>query len=544
VRPDAEYSADPSVAENRGACDHASPLASCVGDSVHSFILDRRYTCEGKIVWSSSAAQKLAAKQLDISVMAIELPVSRCRNTQSRSEIDPMRSLKVVVVDDEISTCTFLSSFFVAEGHECHPFTRPKDAEQYVAANPADLAIIDVYLGPLNGIDLLQRLRALQPSLYPVIMTAHVSVETAARSLSEGAIDYISKPVTIDQLRALAVRADAYRGQDRQETPIDLADLPSSSMIGNSPKMLEIYKAIGRVAGRNVNVLISGASGTGKELVARAIHQHSKRADHPFTPVNCGSFTETILESELFGHEKGAFTGASNVHTGMVEATDGGTLFLDEITETSLLFQVKLLRVIQEQQIRRLGSNKYIPVDVRILAASNREIFSLLKQNQFREDLYYRLAVVQIRMPSLEERREDIPLLIMHFLKQFNAKNNLAVTIEPEAIAQLHRMSWPGNVRELENTFNRLAIFASTGRITLAEVVEAEQRSSEENGPTDFISSAPDLLLEVEREHILRVLKQTKGNRSETARRLGIERKTLYKKALRFGINLQDTGWK
>jgi DNA-binding NtrC family response regulator len=200
--------------------------------------------------------------------------------------------------------------------------------------------------------------------------------------------------------------------------------------------------------------------------------------------------------------------------------------------------------VIQEQQIRRLGSNKYIPVDVRILAASNREIFSLLKQNQFREDLYYRLAVVQIRMPSLEERREDIPLLIMHFLQQFNAKNNLDVTIEPEAIAQLHRMSWPGNVRELENTFNRLAIFASTGRITLAEVVEAEQRSSEENGPTDFISSAPDLLLEVEREHILRVLKQTKGNRSETARRLGIERKTLYKKALRLGINLQDTGWK
>lgn len=459
----------------------------------------------------------------------------------SSSEVDPMRPLKVVVVDDEISTCAFLSSFFVAEGHECHPFTRPEDAEQYVAENPVDLALIDVYLGPLNGIDLLQRVRALQPNLYPVIMTAYVSVETAARSLSEGAIDYISKPVTIDQLHAMAARADAYCGQNWQETPIDLAACPSSSIIGLSPKMLEVYKAIGRVAGSNVNVLISGASGTGKELVARAIHRHSKRTDQAFTPVNCGSFSETILESELFGHEKGAFTGASNVHMGLVEATDGGTLFLDEITETTLSFQVKLLRVIQEQQVRRVGSNKYIPVNVRILAAANRDIFSLIKQNQFREDLYYRLAVVQIRMPSLEERREDIPRLIIHFLQQFNAKNNLDVTIAQEAIAKLQCMSWPGNVRELENTVNRLAIFALTGRITLAEVVEVEQRSSEESGPTDSISSAPDLLLEVEREHILRVLKQTKGNRSEAARRLGIERKTLYKKVLRLGINLQDT---
>src|SRR5215831_12829071 len=455
----------------------------------------------------------------------------------SSSEVDPMRPLKVVVVDDEISTCAFLSSFFVAEGHECHPFTRPEDAEQYVAENPVDLALIDVYLGPLNGIDLLQRVRALQPNLYPVIMTAYVSVETAARSLSEGAIDYISKPVTIDQLHAMAARADAYCGQNWQETPIDLAAFPSSSIIGLSPKMLEVYKAIGRVAGSNVNVLISGASGTGKELVARAIHRHSKRTDQAFTPVNCGSFTETILESELFGHEKGAFTGADNVHKGLVEATDRGTLFLDEITETSLSFQVKLLRVIQEQQVRRVGSTRYLPVDVRILAATNQDSAQSLSSGKFRDDLYYRLSVVQISLPSLEERREDIPLLIHHFLQQFNAKNRHNVAIQPAAVQKLQQMSWPGNVRELENTVNRLAIFASTGQITLADVDAEVTRGLEAPEVGEPAATTPDRLLELERQHILRVLKQAHGNRSEAARRLGIERKTLYRKALRLGID-------
>jgi DNA-binding NtrC family response regulator len=451
-----------------------------------------------------------------------------------------MRPLKVVVIDDDTSTCAFMKSVFIAEGHECQSFTRPEDAEHHLATSAADMAILDVYLGSTNGIDLLQKLRALQPNLYPVVMTGHVSVETAARSLKEGAVDYIRKPVTIDELRALAVRARTYRSQNQKpESPV-AAELQSSSIIGKSAKMLEVYKAIARVAASNVSVLITGASGTGKELVAHAIHEHSKRANQPFTPVNCGSFTETILESELFGHEKGAFTGAGNVHKGLVEATDGGTLFLDEITETTLSFQVKLLRVIQEQQVRRVGSTKYIPVNVRILAASNRDISKLLQRGRFREDLYYRLAVVQVRMPSLEERREDITLLVRHFLQQFNAKNNLEVTIEPEAISQLQNMNWPGNVRELENTVNRLAIFAPTGRVTLADIEAESRRSSEELEPVDTAPPTPDRLLEVERQHILKVLKQTKGNRSEAARRLGIERKTLYKKALRLGIDLLE----
>ena len=451
-----------------------------------------------------------------------------------------MRPLKVVVVDDEANICAFAKAAFTADGHECQTFTRAADAENYLATTAADVAILDVYLGPSNGIDLLQKLRVLQPNLYPVIMTAHVSVETAACSLKEGAVDYVSKPITIDQLHAIAVRADAYRSENREEKSPAVTEVQNSSIIGESAKMLEVYKAIARVAASNVNVLITGASGTGKELVARAIHEHSKRVDKPFTPVNCGSFTETILESELFGHEKGAFTGAGNLHKGLVEATTGGTLFLDEITETTLSFQVKLLRVIQEQQVRRVGSTKYIPVDVRILAASNRDITALLRLGQLREDLYYRLAVVQIRMPSLHERRDDIPLLVRYFLQQFNSKNNLEVTIEPEAVAKLQNMNWPGNVRELENTLNRLAIFAPTGKITLADIEAEARRSLEECDSVDTVIVTPDRLLEVERQHILRVLRHTNGNRSEAARRLGIERKTLYKKALRLGIDLTD----
>jgi DNA-binding NtrC family response regulator len=457
-----------------------------------------------------------------------------------------MEALRVVVVDDDPGTCDFLRAVFSAEGHECTAFLRAELAEQHLTGNSVDLVMVDVYLGSINGIDLLKRFRELQAKIYPVIMTANVSVETAARAMSEGAVDYVSKPLTVEQVRSIAARAEAFRLPQREAPEeVHTHDEPDSAIIGRSPKMLEVYKAIGRVAGSNVSVLITGGSGTGKELVARAIHQHSKRNDRPFTPVNCGSFTETILESELFGHEKGAFTGAASAHRGLVEASDGGSVFLDEISETTLSFQVKLLRVIQEQQVRRVGSNKYTAIDVRWLAASNRDIGELLKQGQFREDLYYRLAVVRIDLPGLEERREDIPLLVRHFLRRFNEKNALRVTIDPAAVQLLQQRQWPGNVRELENTVNRLAIFAPTGEITRADVeAESHRPSDEDEQEPVAVAAAPDRLMEMERQHILQILKQTGGNRSEAARRLGIERKTLYRKALRLGIDLQSTGEK
>ncbi len=446
-----------------------------------------------------------------------------------------MRPLRVVVIDDEPNTCSFLQAVFQAEGHECQAFLRAEEAQRYLAATPADLAMVDIYLGAANGIELLRDLRGIQPQLYPVIMTAQVSVETAARSLGEGAVDYVSKPLTVEQIRGICERADKFRSQRRQPAAAPEPDLNASSIIGRSPQMLEVYKAVGRVAPSNANVLITGPSGSGKELVARAIHQHSPRAQHPFTPVNCGSLTETLLESELFGHEKGAFTGAAGVHKGLFETSDGGTLFLDEVTDTTLSFQVKLLRVIQEQQVRRVGSNKYIPVNVRILAASNRDVAALIQKGQFREDLYYRLAVVQIAIPPLNDRREDIPLLVHHFLEQFNRKNDRKVSIEAGAIASLQSMEWPGNVRELENTINRLAIFAATGQISLADVEHAGRKTTTAQAAA---AAPPSRLVELEREHILRILRETHGNKAEAARRLGIERKSLYKKALRLGIDL------
>jgi len=305
--------------------------------------------------------------------------------------------------------------------------------------------------------------------------------------------------------------------------------------------MLEVYRAVARVAPSTASVLITGASGSGKELVARAIHGHSARAEKPFTPINCGSFPETILESELFGHEKGAFTGADTTRSGLFEATHDGTIFLDEISETSLSFQVKLLRVLQEHKVRRVGSNTFIPIDVRIVAATNKDLSALIRAGQFREDLYYRLSVVTIDLPSLEERAEDIPLLVHHFLERFNQRNQRHVNISEEAVKLLASMSWPGNVRELENLIERLAIFAAMDEIS-AEEVERERasRSGAISVPENSTTSLPGKLQEMERQEILRVLRESGGNKSLAARKLGIERKTLYEKARRLAIDLQS----
>jgi DNA-binding NtrC family response regulator len=452
-----------------------------------------------------------------------------------------MHSLRVLVVDDDPDTCSFLQAVLGAAGHQCDAFSCASDAERHLLDHAADLALVDVYLGADNGVDLVQRLRELQPDLHAVVMTAQVSLETAARSLAEGAVDYVSKPLDISRIRELCRRtAEQAKHATRRPVAELHPQVTATAMVGKSSRMLQVFKDIGRVASSNANVLITGPSGTGKELVARAIHLHSKRAEQPFIPVNCGSLTETILESELFGHEKGAFTGAERLHKGLVEASTGGTLFLDEVTETALSFQVKLLRVIQEQQVRRVGSNSRIPVDVRIIAASNRDVPDLMRRGLFREDLFYRLSVVQIAVPSLEERREDIPLLIAHFLQQFTLKNDRTVSIDQEAIEYLRARSWPGNVRELENTINRLAIFARTGRILLVDVKAEAQRGVRNDRQVRDLAAAPDRLLELERQHIIHILKATHGNKSEAARRLGIERKTLYKKAVRLGINLQS----
>ncbi len=455
------------------------------------------------------------------------------RNSKKMSE-----QFAVLVVDDEESTRKFLHSVLTAEGYDCRLADSLEQAEVLLRQSRIDLALVDLYLGTANGLNVLDLLKVIQPQCKCVIMTAHATMETVARSLSGGALEYLSKPLLIDDLLALVRKVQSTRPQLTKDTRPEELSL-ETAIVGRSPKMLEVYRAIARVAASNASVLITGASGTGKELVARAIHAHSARAQMPFIPMNCGAFSETLLESELFGYEKGAFTGADANHPGLFEAAHGGTLFLDEISETKTSFQVNLLRAVQEQQVRRVGSNKYIPVDVRILAASNCNLEVLIQSGSFREDLYYRLSVVTIQLPTLAERSEDIPELIYHFLKRSNARNKRNIQITAEAVQSLSRMSWPGNVRELENFIERLAIFCASGEIGVADVEREAGSKRQFVTPTVAGNGSASTLQEMERQHILRVLQEAEGNKSKAARALGIERKTLYEKARRLGIDLQ-----
>jgi DNA-binding NtrC family response regulator len=450
----------------------------------------------------------------------------------------PNSRFRILIVDDDDSTRSFLSSVLNAEGYQCFTANNVGAAETLLRQEPVQLAFLDLYLGTANGLNVLDLIKVLQPHCTCVMMTAHMSVETVAKSMTSGAVEYLAKPLLIDDLLAVVRKVQATR-QATGESAVGETEGPETSIIGRSPKMLEVYRAVARVAPTDVSVLILGASGTGKELVARAIHDHSGRAKMPFVPVNCGALPENILESELFGHEKGAFTGADSSRPGLFEAAHGGTLFLDEISETKPSFQVNLLRAVQEQQVRRVGSHKYTPVNVRILAASNRDLTKTMAAGQFREDLYYRLSVVEIKLPSLEERRDDIPLLVQHFLKRSNQKNKRSVKITDDAVRVLSSASWPGNVRELENLVERLAIFCTSGEIGAADV-EHERRAAHSNGATAAVeANAARTLEDMERQHILRVLQENAGNKSKAARALGIERKTLYQKARRLGIDLQ-----
>jgi DNA-binding NtrC family response regulator len=445
------------------------------------------------------------------------------------------QNFRILVVDDDESTRRLLSSVLAAEGYECLTATDIGTAEALLRREQVQLALLDLYLGTANGLNVLDLIKVLQPQCACVIMTAHTSVETVTKSLVSGAIEYLGKPLLIDDLLTVVRKVEAEAARRSSEpAAAGVEEGPETSIIGRTPKMLEVYRAIARVAPAEASVLILGASGTGKELVARALHEHSPRARMPFLPVNCGALPENILESELFGHEKGAFTGADSSRPGLFEAAHGGTLFLDEISETKPGFQVNLLRAVQEQQIRRVGSHKYTPVDVRIVAASNQDLGKLIEQGQFREDLYYRLSVVVISLPNLEERREDIPLLVQHFLKRSNVKNKRGATISADALARLTNSQWPGNVRELENLVERLAIFCTSGEIGVADV-ERERLLVRANGasPARFTR-----LEDMERQHIIKVLQEYGGNKSRTARALGIERKTLYQKARRLGIDL------
>jgi DNA-binding NtrC family response regulator len=448
--------------------------------------------------------------------------------------------IEILVVDDDKATRQWLCSVLDAEGYVCHAARNTQEAEDFLRRSEVQLALVDIYLGEVNGVEFLKRIKTIQPDCDCVMMTAHASVETMAQSVKDGAVEYLGKPLRIDDLLGLVRRLEKRRQRRPNGHAVAAEPEPEgfagTAIIGRSPKMLEVYRSIARVAPTDATVLIVGPSGSGKERVARAIHAHSKRASKPMTAINCGALAESVLESELFGHEKGAFTGADSARRGLFESSNGGTIFLDEISETTPGFQVKLLRVLQERQVRRLGSNTYVPVDVRILAATNADIGERIRAKQFREDLYYRLSVMTIHLPALEERQEDIPLLVRHFLSGFNERNARQVTLNEEATRLLMRMSWPGNVRELENLIERAAILSTTGEISAEDIERASGAGALSRAK---VVEPATTLKEVERQQIMRALREAQGNRSLAARKLGIERKTLYKKAQRLGIDLE-----
>ena len=444
---------------------------------------------------------------------------------------------RILVIDDDRASCGLLRELFKSQGWHAETAQTPERALELASREKFDLLLIDVNLeAEMSGIDLLQQLRDSCPV---ILMTGYGTLDTAVAAAREGAWDIISKPFKAQDLIALVRRAIESKSSQAEE--ISKSPDPGAGMVGRSPAMLELYKQIARVAPSRSTVLIVGESGTGKELVARSIHQHSARPKGPFVPVNCGALTETLLEAELFGYMKGSFTGAITDHKGLWEEAEHGTLFLDEIGETSPAMQVKLLRSLQEKEIRRVGATRSVKVDARVIAATNRDLEKEVESKRFREDLFYRLGVVTLRVPVLRERRSDIPLLAERFLR--GAAENAGrgpLKFSEETIKTLVAYDWPGNVRELESSIEHAALQARGAEIApedlppklqTAEVREAAQRS-----PLAALFDDLPTLDELERRYLLHVLAVVGGNRSNAASVLAIDRRTLYRMAQRFGI--------
>src|SRR5262245_21505422 len=448
---------------------------------------------------------------------------------------------RILVVDDDKAICNLLKSVLEMEEYAHCVATSGEQARRLIATERFDIMISDIYLGDDSGLKLLATMKESNPEAEVVIMTAHGSVETAVTAVHNGAFDYISKPFAVDDMLEILNRIEEkFKLVDASTIGAELAqELPHTEIVGTSPRMVEVYKKLARVAGIDSPVLILGESGSGKELVARAIHTNSRRSQAEFVVINCGALPETLLESELFGHEKGSFTDASSSRKGLLEGAIGGTVFLDEISETSLGFQVKLLRVIQEHEIRRVGSNETTKVDIRVIAATNRDLREMVRKNQFREDLFHRLNVFTIALPPLRERAGDIALLASHYLKFFNEKYRKNTRLAADAVEAMRRYPWPGNVRELKNVLERAITFNDTGVMQVSEMEFGEP--DEPDQPIAAVAAtaptSPQSLDEMERDHIIRVLRETGGNKKKAAEILKIERRTLYNKAKRLGID-------
>src|SRR2546423_3542694 len=432
----------------------------------------------------------------------------------------------LLIVDDEPGMRQLLSHVFGRANHSVRAAENGAKALELLKQEPADLIVSDVRMPDMNGIELLRKVREFVPDAAVVLMTAFATVETAREAFKLGADDFIQKPFDVEELKLIVEKAlerlrllqenRAFRRAQRERGRLD-------QIIGHSQKMQAVYQMIETVAQVQSTVLITGESGTGKEMVARAIHNLSPRADKPFVPVNCGAFTETLLESELFGYVRGAFTGATANRKGLFEAADKGTLFLDEIGEMSPTMQVKLLRVLQERKVRPVGAHEEVSTDTRVIAATNRDLSAMVKQGSFREDLFYRVSVIPIELPPLRERREDIPDLVEHFVHKFCQQTGRSVGVSERVTELLERYTWPGNVRELEHTIERAVALERTDNIqpeSLPQTVTDYNPASV--SPSDFAMPEDGINLDAHLEHLekiylLEALQRTGGNQTRAA---------------------------
>src|SRR5579862_7428680 len=433
---------------------------------------------------------------------------------------------KLLIVDDEHSVRDSMNKWFREEGYEVGTAESASEALSRVAEQRWDAALLDIKMPGTDGIELQRRLHEVDPQLIVIMMTGYASVETAVAALKNGAYDYVTKPLDPDEIAHLVKNALSHRRTQQEnivlkETVAEALRPPD--LVGKSAAMQKVLEAIETVGPTDATVLITGESGTGKELVARAVHAASPRRYKPLVVIHCGALTETLLESELFGHEKGAFTGAQYRKKGKFEIAEGGTVFLDEIGDISLKTQTDLLRVLQEREIVRVGGNQTIKVDFRVVAATNKNLEQLIEEGRFRPDLYYRLNVFHIEVPPLRERRDDVPLLVNHFVRKFSVEMNKRITrVSPVAMNALQQHNWPGNVRELENAVERAMVVAQE-----PELREQDFTLKVKNGHTavgDDVRSLED----VERMHILRVLEECGGNQTRAAETLDIDRVTLH----------------
>ena len=441
----------------------------------------------------------------------------------------------ILIVDDEPSVRDSLRRWFQDDGFQVGTAEGANDALTRLAERRWDLALVDIRMRGTDGIELQRRMRDIDPELIVIIMTGYASVDTAVAALKNGAYDYITKPLDPDDVAHLVTNALAHRRTKeenvRMRDVITSHSVQPSSIIGRSAAMQKVYTAIETVGPTDATVLITGESGTGKELVARAIHAASPRRFHPCVAIHCGALTDTLLESELFGHEKGAFTGAQYRKKGKFEIAEGGTVFLDEIGDISVKTQTDLLRVLQEHEITRVGGHQPIKVDFRCVAATNRSLEEMMADGRFRVDLFYRLNVFRMELPPLRERRDDIPLLVDHFVKKYAAQMNKKIRgLSAVAMTRLQQHAWPGNVRELENAIER-AIVVAQG----AEMQEEDFGLKPVAPLTRSILESPKTLDEIEKLHILRVLEECHFNQTRAAELLHIDRVTLHNKLKKYG---------